>query len=61
EKASIEQQLKQTKTQGEQLTQAIAQLQKQQTQTQQATGGGNPLEDLGGGGGLNTGAGLSGQ
>ncbi|MGH2983587.1 MAG: hypothetical protein ACRDK5_04930, partial [Solirubrobacterales bacterium] len=42
EKASIEQQLKQTKTQGEQLTQAIAQLQKQQTQTQQATGGGNP-------------------
>lgn len=50
EKASIEQQLKQTKTQGEQLTQAIAQLEKQQTQTQQATGDANPLEGLGGGG-----------
>lgn len=62
ERAAIEQQLKQTKTQGEQLTQAIAQLNKQQTQTQQATGGaagGNPLEGLGGGG-LSTGGGLSG-
>jgi hypothetical protein len=63
EKASIEQQLKQTKKQGEQLTQAIAQLQKQQEQTTQATGGAtgaNPLESLGGGG-LSTGGGLSGQ
>lgn len=52
ERASIGQQLKQTKTQGEQLTQAIAQLEKQQ-QTTQATGGAsgaNPLEGLGGGG-----------
>ena len=63
ERAAIEQQLKQTKTQGEQLTQAIAQLNKQQTQTQQAAGGaagGNPLEGLGGGG-LSTGGGLGGQ
>jgi hypothetical protein len=60
EKTAIEQQLKQTKTQGEQLTQAVAQLEKQQTQTQQATGGANPLEGLGGGG-LNTGGGLGGQ
>jgi hypothetical protein len=60
EKTAIEQQLKQTKTEGEQLTQAIAQLEKQQTQTQQATGGANPLEGLGGGG-LNTGGGLGGQ
>jgi hypothetical protein len=62
EKASIEQQLKQTKTEGEQLTAAIAQLQKQQQQTQQATGGAtgaNPLEGLGGGG-LSGGSGLSG-
>jgi tetratricopeptide (TPR) repeat protein len=62
ERAAIEQQLKQTKTQGEQLTQAIAQLNKQQTQTQHAAGGaagGNPLEGLGGGG-LSTGGGLSG-
>jgi hypothetical protein len=62
EKASIEQQLKQTKKEGEQLTVAIAQLQKQQQQTQQATGGAtgaNPLEGLGGGG-LSTGGGLSG-
>lgn len=53
ERASIGQQLKQTKTQGEQLTQAIAQLEKQQQQTTQATGGAsgaNPLEGLGGGG-----------
>jgi hypothetical protein len=53
EKASIEQQLKQTKKQGEQLTEAIAQLQKQQEKTTQATGGAtgaNPLESLGGGG-----------
>lgn len=54
ERAATEQQLKQAKTQGEQLTQAIAQLQKQQQQTQQATGGdatgANPLEGLGGGG-----------
>jgi hypothetical protein len=54
ERAAIEQQLKQAKTQGEQLTQAIAQVQKQQQQTQQATGGAatgaNPLEGLGGGG-----------
>jgi hypothetical protein len=65
EKSSIEQQLKQTKTQGEQLTQAIAQLSKQQQQTSQATGGAtgaNPLEGLGaGGGGLGSGGGLSGQ
>jgi hypothetical protein len=54
ERAAVEQQLKQAKTQGEQLTQAIAQVQKQQQQTQQATGGAatgaNPLEGLGGGG-----------
>jgi hypothetical protein len=54
ERAAIEQQLKQAKTQGEQLTKAIAQVQKQQQQTQQATGGAatgaNPLEGLGGGG-----------
>jgi hypothetical protein len=54
ERAAVEQQLKQAKTQGEQLTQAVAQLQKQLQQTQQATGGAatgaNPLEGLGGGG-----------
>jgi hypothetical protein len=53
EKAAIEQQLKQTKKQGEQLTTAIAQLEKQQQQTSEATGGAagtNPLEGLGGGG-----------
>jgi hypothetical protein len=61
ERTTIEQQLKQTKTQGEQLTAAIAQLQKQQQQTQQATGGAtgaNPLGGLGGGG-LSGGSGLS--
>jgi hypothetical protein len=55
EKQTVEQQLKQTKTEGEQLATALAQLEKQQQQTTQATGGAggaNPLEGLGAGGGL---------
>lgn len=63
ERQAIEQQLKQTKTEGEQLASAIAQLEKEQQQTSQATGGatgGNPLEGIGGGG-LSTGGGLGGQ
>jgi hypothetical protein len=53
EKEAIEQQLKQTKKEGERLTEAVAQLSKQQQQTTQAIGGAtgsNPLEGLGGGG-----------
>jgi hypothetical protein len=71
ERAAIEQQLKQTKKEGERLTQAIAQLQKQQKQqAQQVTGGAgeaggasgsNPLSGLGGGGLSGGGTGLSGQ
>jgi hypothetical protein len=63
ETEALETQLKQAKTQGGQLTQALAQLEQQQQQTSQATGsagGANPLEGLGGGG-LSGGGGLGGQ
>ena len=57
--ASIEQQLKPIQQLGQQLRAAIAQLTKQQQQTQSASGGSNPLGGLSGGGGLG-GGGLSG-
>jgi len=60
ERSTIKANLDSIKKQAAKINAAIVQLEKQQTQTQQATGGANPLETLGGGG-LSTGGGLSGQ
>jgi hypothetical protein len=57
--AKLEKQLKSAEQQGAKFQQVITQLTKQQRQQSQSTGGGNPLSNLSGGGGV-SGAGTSG-